>query len=69
MNKQMRDISGATYHCVQFDKSMPVNALHVRIAVRIKTVGSLCGFSPVNVTEKKVNICLMFQLSPENQKY
>lgn len=35
-----------TYQCVHDDKSMPVKALHVRIAVLIRTVGSVAGFEP-----------------------
>lgn len=35
-----------THHCVHGDKSMPVIALHVRIAVLMRTDGSLSGFGP-----------------------
>lgn len=35
-----------TYHCVHGDKSIPVSALHVRMAVFISTDGSFSGFNP-----------------------
>lgn len=35
-----------TYQCVHNDKSIPVNALHVRIAVLIRTPGLDSGFGP-----------------------
>lgn len=35
-----------THHCVHPDRSIPVRLLHVRIAVRINTAGSLPGLGP-----------------------
>lgn len=40
------DFKSLTYHWVQLDRSIPVRALHVRIAVFTSTPGSDCGFSP-----------------------